>query len=63
MLLHKESQRHYPLPYHGDKTDIQPRILKEITRIFELPDDFFLRHQPNKPTSDTKQPTKKSKPA
>lgn len=44
MLCHPDVDgklRHYPLPYHGNKTLIKVGILKDIIRIFELPGDIF----------------------
>ncbi|MXY52673.1 MAG: type II toxin-antitoxin system HicA family toxin [Gammaproteobacteria bacterium] len=44
MLMHPDVQgrkRHYPVPYHGAKTPIAPGMLREIVRVFELPEDLF----------------------
>lgn len=44
MIVHPDvdgRMRHYPLPYHGQKTRIAPGMLRDITRVFELPADFF----------------------
>ena len=34
-------KRHYPLPYHGQKTVIHVGLQKELIRIFQLPTDIF----------------------
>ena len=31
-------KRHYPVPYHGEKTSIPPGILRDLLRRFELPE-------------------------
>ena len=44
MLVHPDVQgrtRHFPLPYHGAKTRIAPGMLRDIVRVFELPEDIF----------------------
>ena len=44
MIVHPDvdgRMRHYPLPYHGQKTHIAPGMLRDITRVFELPADIF----------------------
>ena len=44
MIAHPDVEgrmRQYPLPYHGPKTRIAAGMLKEIVRVFELPDDVF----------------------
>lgn len=44
MLYHPDvggEARHYPLPYHGEKTPIFPGYQKDIIRIFGLPEGFF----------------------
>lgn len=34
-------RRAYTLGYHGEKTPVPPRALREIIRRFNLPEDFF----------------------
>lgn len=34
-------KKSYPLPYHGDKTEIRPGMLSDLVRTFDLPPDFF----------------------
>ena len=44
MIYHPEiggGKRHYPLPYHGQKTVIHMGLQKELIRIFQLPADIF----------------------
>ena len=44
MVFHPDvrgEKRHYPLPYHGDKTPIQPGMQRDVIRLFDLPADFF----------------------
>lgn len=44
MIVHPDvdgAMRHFPLPYHGPKTRIAPGMLRDITRVFELPTDIF----------------------
>ena len=44
MVFHPDvdgAKRHYPLPYHGRKTQIAVGIQKDLIRVFELPEDVF----------------------
>ena len=44
MVVHPDVDgvmRHYPLPYHGAKTQIAPGMQKDLIRIFQLPSATF----------------------
>ena len=32
---------HNPIPYHGNKTEIPARMLRNIIHVFQLPPDIF----------------------
>ena len=37
MIAHTRSNVHYPIKYHGDKTEYPSGVLRDIERFFELP--------------------------
>ena len=41
MVIHPKTKRHYPLPYHGNKTAIPKGMQRDIIRFFDLPSDIF----------------------
>ena len=42
MLFDPECSAHYPLPHHGnDKRVIPSGMLKDLIRVFDLPEDIF----------------------
>lgn len=41
MVCHPDSKRHYPLPYHGQKTIISDHMLRNLIRFFDLPRNLF----------------------
>ena len=44
MIVHPDilgKERHYPIKFHGDKTEIYPGYQKSIIRHFNLPQNIF----------------------
>ena len=41
MVTHPKTTRHYPLPYHGAKTNIPQGMQRDLIRLFDLPSDIF----------------------
>ena len=37
MIAHAGTNVHYPIKYHGDKTEYPSGVLRDIDRFFELP--------------------------
>ena len=41
MSLMGYGEIHNPIPYHGNKTEIPARMLRNIIHVFQLPPDIF----------------------